>query len=244
LGHSRAKLTSFGRQLLVERVECLGWPAAQAAEALGISRSTAYKWVRRFRQEGIAGLEDRSSRPQRCPQQLSPSQEQRILEARQRLKIGPHQLSHQLCCPRSTIYAVLRRNGFSRLRDADRPSGAPVRYVRERPGELLHLDVKKLGRIPESGGHRALGREEGMKKKHRMGNEFVHVAVDDASVWLTSRSSLMSGATLVRAFCSQRQASSQAEACVSSGYSRTVPGHTALPDPFPRQSVPSVPSTS
>jgi transposase len=164
LGHSRAKLTTFGRQLLVERVECLGWPAAQAAEALGISRATAYKWVRRFRQEGVAGLEDRSSRPERRPRQLSRTQKQLILAARQRLKVGPHRLSHQLGCPRSTIYAVLRRNGFSRLRDADQPSCAPVRYVRERPGELLHLDVKKLGRIPEGGGHRALGREEGMKR--------------------------------------------------------------------------------
>ena len=108
-----------------------------------------------------------------------------ILSARQRLRLGPHRLAPEVGCPRSTIYAVLRRHCLSRLDHLDRPSSVPVRYVRERPGELLHLDVKKLGRIPDGGGHQKLGREDGMRQRRRggraMGYDFVHVAVDDTS---------------------------------------------------------------
>lgn len=169
----------FGRRLLAERVELEGWAVARAAEAAGVSRQTATKWVRRYRAEGPAGLEDRSSAPHRLPRALLAEEVQRIIEARMRLRVGPHRLAPVLGLPRSTIGEVLRRHGLSRLRDLDRVSGVPIRYVRERPGELLHIDVKKLGRIPDGGGHRFRGRAG--TPRARAGYDVVHVAVDDAT---------------------------------------------------------------
>lgn len=178
--HRKAKLTVFGRRLLVDRIELEGWPVAHAAAMTGVSRQTATKWVRRYRAEGLAGLEDRSSRPHRSPRRLASEQVAAILAARHELGVGPHRLAPVVGSPRSTITDVLRRHGLSRLRDRDRPSGVPIRYVRERPGELLHLDVKKLGRIPDGGGHRIHGRGGGTRRARR-GYDFVHHAIDDAS---------------------------------------------------------------
>ena len=178
--HRKAKLTVFGRRLLVDRIELEGWPVAHAAAMTGVSRQTATKWVRRYRADGLAGLEDRSSRPHRSPRRLAPEQVAAILAARHELGVGPHRLAPVVGSPRSTITDVLRRHGLSRLRDRDRPSGVPIRYVRERPGELLHLDVKKLGRIPDGGGHRIHGRGGGTRRARR-GYDFVHHAIDDAS---------------------------------------------------------------
>jgi len=178
--HRKAKLTVFGRRLLVDRIELEGWPVAHAAAMTGVSRQTATKWVRRYRAEGLAGLEDRSSRPHRSPRRLAPEQVAAILAARHELGVGPHRLAPVVGSLRSTITDVLRRHGLSRLRDRDRPSGVPIRYVRERPGELLHLDVKKLGRIPDGGGHRIHGRGGGTRRARR-GYDFVHHAIDDAS---------------------------------------------------------------
>ena len=178
--HRRAKLTVFGRRLLVERIELEGWPIAHAAEMTGVSRQTATKWVRRYRSEGLAGLEDRSSRPCRSPRSLAPEQVAAILAARHELGVGPHRLAPIVGSPRSTITDVLRRHGLSRLRDRDRPSGVPIRYVRERPGELLHIDVKKLGRIPDGGGHHFRGRGNGTPRARR-GYDYVHQAIDDMS---------------------------------------------------------------
>jgi transposase InsO family protein len=179
--HPKATLTPRGRLLLVRRVDELGWPAAQVAEAAGVSRATVYKWLRRFRTEGAAGLLDRSSRPRRSPRALSADQVERILRLRRGLKRGPHRLVALLGHPRSTIYAVLRRHGCARLRDFDRVSRRPIRYVRERPGELVHMDVKKLGVIPPGGGHRALGRTLAARRAQDRGYNYLHVAVDDAS---------------------------------------------------------------
>ncbi len=161
MAHANARLTQFGRLLLVQRITELGWPPAQAAEALGVSRATAYKWLGRYRAEGQAGLVDRPSRPRRCPHALTASQVRRVLAARRRLRQGPHRLGYHLRMPRSTVYGVLRRHHMSRLASLDRASGAVVRYQREHPGELVHLDVKKLGRIPEGGGHRLHGPGQG-----------------------------------------------------------------------------------
>lgn len=178
----RARLTPFGRLLLVQRVTELGWTPAQAAAAAGVSRATAYKWLARFGKEGMEGLEDRSSRPLRSPRALPSEQVARVIRARRGLRRGPHHLATVLGMPRSTIYDVLRRTGFSRLRDLDRVTAVPIRYVREHPGELLHVDVKKLGRIPVGGGHRVLGRELGRKTKApKIGYDYLHVHVDDAS---------------------------------------------------------------
>ena len=113
--HRRAKLTPFGRLVIVQRVEEMGWTVVAAAEAAGVSRATAHKWVRRYRQEGAAGLEDRSSAPRRCPHALPDRTVHRVLKARRRLKRGPHHLGAVLGMPRSTVYGVLRRHGVSRL---------------------------------------------------------------------------------------------------------------------------------
>lgn len=166
--------------LLVQRVQEMGWTPAQAAEAMGVSRATAYKWLRRYSENGLTGLEDRSSRPAHCPHALPQEAVQRILSARLRLKAGPHRLAAEVGCPRSTIYGVLRRHQLSRLDHLDRPSSTPIRYVRDHAGELLHLDVKKLARIPPGGGHRMRGRSTETTRRGN-GYDYLHVAVDDAS---------------------------------------------------------------
>jgi transposase InsO family protein len=175
----RPRLNVFGRQLLVHRITDEGWPVALAAEAAGVSRATTYKWLRRYRDEGGPGLLDRSSRPHRSPRHLSPEAEARIIRMRVRRRFGPHRLAPLLGHPRSTIGKVLVRRGFSRLADTDKPTGVPIRYVRDRPGELVHQDHKKLGRVPLGGGHRVHGRAG-----HRHdggGYDHLEVVIDDAS---------------------------------------------------------------
>ena len=183
MAHRRARLTPFGRLLLVTRVLEEGWSVTAAAESMGISRATAHKWLRRFRTEGAAGLEDRSSAPHRCPHALPAREIHRIVRARRRTKFGPHRLGPELGHPRSTIYAVLRREGMSRLSFLDRPTAIPIRYERERPGELVHIDVKKLGRVPAGGGHKFRGRAAARPSHRGDGYDYLHVAVDDRSRW-------------------------------------------------------------
>jgi transposase InsO family protein len=179
----RPRLNVFGRQLLVRRIVEEGRPVAQVADELGVSRATAYKWLHRFETEGEDGLLDRSSRPHRSPRRLPPEVEAAIIAARVRRRYGPHRLAALLGHPRSTIGKVLARAGYARLADSDRPSGVPVRYVREHPGELVHQDHKKLGRIPDGGGHRFVGRERGHRNRAGMANGYDHfeVIVDDMS---------------------------------------------------------------
>src|SRR5712691_10068468 len=157
MAHRRARLTPFGRLLIVQRVDELGWTVAEAASAAGVSRSTAHKWVRRYREEGEAGLVDRSSRPRHCPNALPPRTVQAVLHKRATLKRGPHHLASVLSMPRSTVYGILRRHG-----------------------ELVHVDVKKLGRIPEGGGWRMLGRSTSTRRRGG-GYDYLHAAVDDHS---------------------------------------------------------------
>lgn len=181
MAHRRAKLTVLGRRLLVDRIVVDGMAVAHAADMVGVSRQTAWKWLRRFEAEGEAGLEDRSSRPHRIPRALPRERVDAILAARHEHRFGPHRLAPLVGVPRSTIGDVLRRHGLSRLADQDGPTGIPIRYVRERPGELLHVDVKKLGRIPDGGGHRVLGRVTGTPRSKGGGYDYLHVAVDDMS---------------------------------------------------------------
>jgi transposase InsO family protein len=181
MAQSRPRLNVFGRQLLVRRVMHRGWSPAQAAEALGISRATAYKWLARYRAEGEAGLFDRSSRPHHSPRQLPADQVAAILAARATRRWGPHRLGPWTGHPRSTVYRVLRRHGLSRLRDADRVTAAPVRYTACHPGALLHIDHKKLGRVPTGGGHRVLGRSAVPGRHRGDGYDHFEVFVDDAS---------------------------------------------------------------
>lgn len=184
MSHPKAKLTPAGRRLLVERVLVLGWSPAQTAEALGVSRATVYKWLTRYRNEGQAGLLDRVSRPARRPRALPPATIAQVLCERRRLRLGPHMLGPRLGLSRSTVYGVLKRHGLSRLSDLDRTTREVIRYQKERPGELLHLDTKKLARIPEGGGHRYHGRTPEVmaeQRRQKTGYEFLHVAIDDAS---------------------------------------------------------------
>jgi transposase InsO family protein len=178
--HRTAKLTPFGRRLLVDRILVEGWAPAIAAETVGVSRATAYKWLRRYRAEGLAGLEDRSAAPRHRPRALADRDVRRILRLRRRLRVGPHRLGPLLGHPRSTVYGILRRHGVSRLAHADQLTGVPLRYVRERPGELIHVDVKRLGRVPDGGGHRILG-PSARRGDSRVGYDYLHVAVDDAT---------------------------------------------------------------
>jgi transposase InsO family protein len=180
VAHRRAKLTVLGRRLLVERILIDGMAVAHAAAMAGVSRQTAWKWLHRFEAEGERGLEDRTSRPHRMPRSLPRDRVEAILAARHEHRFGPHRLAPIVGVPRSTIGDVLSRHGLSRLADQDGPTGVPIRYVRERPGELLHVDVKKLGRIPDGGGHRVRGRMTGTPRSHR-GYDYLHVAVDDMS---------------------------------------------------------------
>ncbi|MGH9020332.1 MAG: IS481 family transposase [Acidimicrobiales bacterium] len=188
MSHAKAQLTPAGRLLLVRRVLDEGWPAAHAAAMAGVSRQTVHKWLGRFANEGVDGLEDRSSRAHRCPHRTAPEVEARVLELRSQLRRGPHRLSDRTGLPASTIHAILARHGLSRLSRLDRTTGQVIRrapaqrYERARPGELVHLDVKKLGRVPEGGGWRAHGREAGrVGKQRRPGYDYLHVAIDDFS---------------------------------------------------------------
>jgi transposase InsO family protein len=172
-----------GRQLLVERVLEDGWSVPMAAEAQGCSSATGYKWIRRFCSEGLEGLGDRSSRPHRSPARLSAQREAAIAARRQLTLEGPHRIAWALGEAPSTVNRVLRRLGMPRLRDLDRPTRTVVRYERERPGELVHVDIKKQGRIPDGGGWRVHGRDvaRGGRVKRGLGYDFIHAAVDDRS---------------------------------------------------------------
>lgn len=175
MSHPNARLTVHGRLVLCKRVES-GWTVSAAARAAAISRQTAGKWVARYRAFGVSGLVDVSSRPHRLRPGLSLRRCRRIIKARLLLRRGPRWLSWRLKLARSTIYAVLRRFGLNRLKRRDREPA--IRYEWARPGDLLHLDVKKLGVIAPGGGKRI----HGPRVRHKgLGWEFVHVAIDDHS---------------------------------------------------------------
>jgi transposase InsO family protein/transposase-like protein len=179
MAHRRAMLTPFGRLLLVQRVRQMNWSVPRAAESMGVSRMTAYKWLRRFDEGGPEALEDRSSRPHDSPLTTPPDVAAAVLGLRHSKRWGPHRIGPAVGLARSTVYAVLRRAGESRLSDGDRSTGVRIRYVRDHPGELVHIDVKKLGRIPDGGGHAILGNPARVRRGG--GWEFMHVSIDDCS---------------------------------------------------------------
>jgi len=184
MAHAKAKLTPLGRQLLIKRIIDEGWPVRAAAESMGVSAQTAYKWLRRFRSEGAAGLVDLSSRPVRSPGMSPERLVAQIRELRLTRRFGPHRIGYALGVARSTVYGVLCRLGLNRLDRIDRVSRKIVRYQRERAGELIHVDVKRFARLPEGGGWRARGREQTVAhrhKKERAGYDYLHAAVDDLS---------------------------------------------------------------
>jgi transposase InsO family protein len=165
---------------MVLRIEA-GRPVTHVAAEMGVSRPTAYKWWRRWQDEGVDGLVDRSSRPHRCPHRTPPALEAQIVALRTELKRGPARIGLQLGVPASTVHRVLCRLGLHRLAWMDRPTGRVIRRIAtRRPGELVHVDVKKLGRIPDGGGWRVHGREAvRLGREHRTrGMSYVHSAID------------------------------------------------------------------
>ena len=191
MSHRNARTTVQGRLLIVQRHQA-GWPQAHIARAMGISRKCVAKWLARFLAEGEAGLQDRSSRPRTCPRRTSPDLEQRIVELRRRERRGRDWVGAELGVPARTVSRVLARNREPRLCALDPITGevirsskaTAVRYERDRPGELVHMDVKKIGRIPDGGGWRAHGRGAGSIARDRstkVGFDYVHTLVDDHS---------------------------------------------------------------
>ncbi|WP_422934439.1 IS481 family transposase [Sinomonas sp. P47F7] len=189
MSHRNARLTVHGRRLIIERHRS-GWKQAHIAAAMGISRKCVRTWILRYEAEGEAGLETRSSRPRSMPTRTAPEVEQRVLAARAERREGPDVLGPKVGVPARTVSRILRRHGVPYLRECDPMTGDPlrsskstaVRYERQRPGELVHMDVKKLGRIPDGGGWRALGRAEGNRSRGAgTGYDYVHSLVDDHS---------------------------------------------------------------
>jgi transposase InsO family protein len=187
VAHANARTTVYARNLIVARV-LAGHRPGEVAKQLGVSRQTVYKWVRRWRTEGAAGLTDRSSRPHTMPRQTTAEVVARIVTARAAHHAGPVRLAPIVGVAASTIGAVLARNGVPRLAEVDRLTGELLRgrrhsdriYERDHPGDLLHVDVMKLGRIPDGGGWRVHGRSEEVRGRG-LGFDYVHVAIDDHS---------------------------------------------------------------
>ncbi len=182
--HRNARLTVYGRRLLISRVVDEGRPVAHVVKELGCSRATGHKWVARFRAEGDPGLHDRPSNAHRIPGKTSAGLESRICQLRRDRKLGPARIAPLVGLAASTVHAVLTRHGLHRLAWIDRPTGQPVRrYERDHPGELLHVDVKKLGRLRDGGGWRVHGRDSDIHRTHRtaprVGYDYVHAAIDD-----------------------------------------------------------------
>jgi transposase InsO family protein len=156
--HANARLTLRARRELVERMQA-GWGAGDIGDQMGVSTATVYKWWRRWRTEGDAGLWDRSSRPRSSPKQTSSAMERRIERIRSTRKLGPARIAGIVEMHPSTVHRVLARQGLSRLALMDQPTGRVIRRIHtSRPGELVHVDTKKLHQVPVGGGWRAHGR--------------------------------------------------------------------------------------
>ena len=179
--HRNAPLTPEGRFRLCQRIEG-GWPVAHAAASMGISRDRAYVWWNRYCEDGVAGLQDRSSRPRRSPTKTKAARERRVVTLRRTKGLGPARIAGIVGMPASTVHRVLCRHHLNRLDCLDRVTRAPIRrFEMTRPGELVHVDIKKLGRIPKGGGWRAHGRGRVTPRRHAGGYAFVHSAIDGFS---------------------------------------------------------------
>ena len=187
MSNARPRLTPWSRRLLVDRV-LAGRPAAHVAAEMGVSRATAYKWLSRYRAEGPDGLVDRPSRPHTSPHRTDPTTEAVIVALRRDRRLGPARIGGILGLNPSTVHRVLTRHGVPRLSWLDRPTGRLIRrYEKPRPGQLVHVDVKKLGAIRPGGGWRVAGRgswQDGRARAEqnagrRVGYDFVHCAIDD-----------------------------------------------------------------
>ncbi|WP_431902539.1 IS481 family transposase [Amycolatopsis thermoflava] len=194
MSHGNAPLTPTGRLRLARCVAEEGWPLRRAAERFQVSVATAKRWTDRYRTEGEAGMVDRSSRPHTCPRQTPTRTERRIIKVRVLRRWGPARIAALLGLAASTVHRVLTRYGLARLADLDRATGRVVRrYERATPGELVHVDIKKLGNIPDGGGHKIHDRARGNQHrkatttaryphgKPQIGYSYLHNAVDDHS---------------------------------------------------------------
>jgi transposase InsO family protein len=187
--HANARLTYHGRVLLVTRVRVDERPIAHVACELGVSRQCGSRWVARYDRHGWAGLLERSSRPHHQPRRTPDEVEQTVLQARLDEQAGPEVLAVLTGVAARTITRILRRHDVPRLADCDPVTGTLIRatrssgrrYEHPEPGDLVHVDVKKLGRIPDGGGWRAHGRDTTPKHHRRVGFDYIHAMVDDHS---------------------------------------------------------------
>ena len=197
MSHANAALTPRARLRLAKLIVEERWPVAVAAKMFMTSPPTARKWAARFRSEGPAGMVDRSSRPRSMPTKTPPATVKRIVKIRWRRRLGPVQIGGELGIPASTVHAVLARARINRLSHIDRVTGEPIRrYEHDHPGSLIHVDVTKFGNIPDGGGWRYVGKQQGDRnriataertgKRHpgyepNIGTAFLHTVVDDHS---------------------------------------------------------------
>jgi hypothetical protein len=201
--HQLSPLTPTGRLRLARLVVVQGWTLARAAERFSVSVTTARRWADRYRQLGPAGMQDRSSRPHRCPHRLPERTERRILGLRVSRRWGPARIAYHLGLNPSTVHKVLQRYRCPRLKWTDPATGTRIKwarakvhhYVHEAPGDLVHVDIKKLGRIPDGGGWRVHGRGSTQDRRSHAarsqaaragapasrGYAYLHHAVDDYS---------------------------------------------------------------
>lgn len=192
MSHRNARLTVHGRLLIVDRVRA-GWKQAHIAAAMGVSRRCVKRWLDRYRAEGEAGLHDRPSRPHRVANRTPDAAAAAVVALRRKERLGRDELAARTGVPARTVSRIIARAGLPRLADLDPMTGerirasktTAVRYQRERPGELVHMDVKKLGRIPDGGGWRARGwtaaNHQSRVDKSPLGYDYVHSLVDDHS---------------------------------------------------------------
>lgn len=191
VSHGSARLTIHGRLLIVQRHRA-GWKQAHIAAAMGVSRKCVKTWIDRYAAEGAPGLRTRSSRPHSMPTRTTEEVEAIVLAARAEHRDGPDVLGPKIGVPARTVSRILRRHGVPYLRECDPMTGevirsskaTAVRYERDRPGELVHMDVKKLAKIPDGGGWRAHGRAATVDTKHKkvkIGYDYVHSLIDDHS---------------------------------------------------------------
>jgi transposase InsO family protein len=197
VSHANAALTPVQRLRLARKVVDEGWTVAAAADYFRVSWRTADRWSKRYLEMGAAGMQDRSSRPHSSPNRTVQPQVRKVVHLRWKQRLGPVGIGARLGMPASTVHAVLVRCRLNRLRYVDVKTGEPARrYEHERPGALIHVDVKKLGNIPDGGGWRYVGRAQGFKHRSATaartglrdrhggaatGTAFVHTVIDDHS---------------------------------------------------------------
>jgi len=193
MAHPNAPLAPAGRLRLARLIVEDDWPLRRAAERFQVSTTTAKRWADRYRLHGPAGMADRSSRPHHSPGRLAARTERRIIGLRVTDRLGPARIAARLGLNPATVHRVLVRYRMPRLAELDRATGVMIRrYERAQPGELVHVDIKKLGRIPNGGGHRVCGRQQGDQNKRAttsqrrnckpvVGYAYLHTAIDDHS---------------------------------------------------------------